>query len=325
MNPYPSVWITTLSWNRKMHTLEWLHSLSRLDYPNFRVLIVDNGSTDGSVEAIREAAPDVELVENGRNLGYARGFNVGMRHAFERGADYVLIMNNDSIIDPQALRALVEEAEKDPRVGFVSGKVYHYWRPEEIQTIGTHPHPYLVTGPQIGSGETDRGQYDVPAERELTDDVYLLVRREVVERIGGFDEDFGYYGHENVDWCIRARRAGFKIMYAPGAKLWHKGRTGGGWTALYLYHQAKNDYVLVAKHVRKPKAFVSALMLALYHQPRWFVLRVRPTKLAQVRAYLRGQIDGMRWLLNPPKRRAAPPDTNNRREEVGTAAGAGRR
>ncbi len=100
--PDPKVTITTLSWNRKVHTLEWLESLSRLDYPNFDVLVVDNGSTDGSVESIRAKFPDVKIVENGENLGYARGFNVGMTHAFGDGADWVLIMNNDAVIIPKA-------------------------------------------------------------------------------------------------------------------------------------------------------------------------------------------------------------------------------
>jgi hypothetical protein len=300
----PKVTITTLSWNRKVHTLEWLESLSRLEYPNYEVLVVDNGSTDGSGEAIRAKFPAVKIVENGENLGYARGFNVAMTHAFAEGADWVMIMNNDAVIDPDAVRALVDVGEADPSTGFVSGKVFHYWRPEEIQTLGTSTHPYLVAGPQIGAGEMDHGQYDQVVERELTDDVFLLVRKSVFAKIGGYDEDFAYYGHENVDWCLRTREAGFKIMYAPGAKLWHKGRTGGAWTAFYLFHQTRNDYVLVAKHLSRPKAFVSAALMAFWYQPKWLVFRVRPTKLSQVKAYLKGQFEGVRWLLRHPKRRS---------------------
>ncbi len=101
----------------KVHTLEWLESLSRLDYPNFDVLVVDNGSTDGSVKSIRAKFPDVKIVENGENLGYARGFNVGMTHAFGDGADWVLIMNNDTIIDPEGVRALVDVGESDDPPG----------------------------------------------------------------------------------------------------------------------------------------------------------------------------------------------------------------
>jgi GT2 family glycosyltransferase len=301
----PKVTITTLSWNRKVHTLEWLDSLSRLDYPKYDVLVVDNGSNDGSVDAIRAKFPAVKIVENGENIGYARGFNVAMQHAFADGADWVLIMNNDAVIDPAGVRALVDVGESDPKAGFVSGKVFHYWRPEEIQTIGTQTHPWLVAGPQIGSGETDHGQYDTVVERELTDDVFLLVRKAVYDQLGGYDADFAFYGHENVDWCLRIRRAGFKILYAPGAKLWHKGRTGGAWTAFYLYYQTRNDYVLIAKHLRRPKVFVAAAMMALWYQPKWMLFRVRPTKLSQVKSYLRGQFAGIRWLLGNPARASA--------------------
>jgi GT2 family glycosyltransferase len=300
----PKVTILTLSWNRKVHTLEWLESVSRLDYPNFDILVVDNGSSDGSNEAISKRFPHVSIIENGKNLGYAGGFNVGLEHAFRDGADYVLIMNNDAVIDTDALTGLVDVAQSDQTIGFTSGKVFHYFRPDEIQTLGMTTHPLLITGGQIGSGEIDHGQHDEPAERELSDDVFLLVRRDVFERIGGYDEDFAFYGHENVDWCLRARKAGFKIMYAPKAKLWHKGRTGGGWTAFYVYYQTRNDFVLIAKHASPLKSVLAALMLVLYHQPKWFTLRVRPTRLSQVTAYLRGQASGIAWLLrrNKPAR-----------------------
>ncbi len=293
----PRVTITTLSWNRKMHTLEWLRSLEGIEYPNYDVLVVDNGSTDGSVEAIRAKVPGVSVIENHENLGYARGFNVAMERAFAGAADYVLIMNNDAVIDPAALSALVDVARSGARVGFVSGKVYHYWRPDEIQTVGMLYHPRRVAGAQIGFGETDHGQYDAVEERDLTDDVFLLVAREIFETIGGYDEDFAFYGHENVDWCLRARALGFKIMYAPDARLWHKGRTGGGWSPFYLFHQTRNDYVLLAKHLPRGRAFLSAVTLALWYQPSWFAFRVRPTKPAQVKSFLRGQLEGIRWLL----------------------------
>lgn len=293
----PKVTIVTLSWNRKVHTLEWLESVSRLDYPNCDVLVVDNGSTDGSPDAARKRFPDVSIIENAENLGYAVGFNVGMKHAFNDGADYVLIMNNDAVIDTDALTPLVEAAEKEQTVGFTSGKVFHYFRPDEIQTLGMTVHPLLVTGGQIGSGEIDHGQHDEPAEREISDDVFLLVRRAVFEQLGGFDEDFEFYGHENVDWCLRARKAGFKIMYVPEAKLWHKGRTGGGWIAFYVYYQTRNDFVLLAKHLPLLKSVLAAFMLVFYQQPKWLIFRVRPTRLSQITAYLRGQLAGIAWLL----------------------------
>ena len=302
----PKVTVLTLSWNKKFHTLEWLDAVGRLEYPNFDVLVVDNGSSDGSPAAIRKRNPSVTVIENGENLGYSRGFNVGMEHAFGSGADYVLVMNNDAVIDPEALTALVDVAQTDPKIGFVSGKVFHYFRSEELQTVGTERHPYLVAGRQIGFGEEDHGQYDEPAEREISDDVYLLVSRAAFEAVGGYDPEF-FIVHENVDWCIRLREAGFKIMYAPGAKIWHKGKAGGGWSAHFVFYQTRNDFVLVAKHAPRTKALVAAVMLAAYLQPKWMIFRVRPTKFAQVKAYFRGQAEGIAWLLRHAGGRRARP------------------
>ncbi|MEX2246001.1 MAG: glycosyltransferase family 2 protein [Dehalococcoidia bacterium] len=301
----PKVTVLTLSWNKKFHTLEWLDAVGRLEYSNFDVLVVDNGSSDGSPAAIRKRNPSVTVIENGANLGYSRGFNVGMEYAFGRGADYVLVMNNDAVIDPEALDALVAVAQTDPKIGFTSGKVFHYFRPEEIQTVGTERHPYLVAGRQIGFGEADHGQYEQVAEREISDDVFLLVSKAAFQAVGGYDPEF-FIVHENVDWCIRLREAGYRIMYAPGAKIWHKGKSGGGWSAHFVYYQTRNDYVLVAKHVSRAKALVAAAMLALFLQPRWFLFRVRPTKLLQFKSYVRGQASGLGWLLrHAGQRRAA--------------------
>lgn len=294
----PKVVVSTLSWNRKIHTLEWLESLRRLDYENFAILVIDQGSTDGSNEGIRGRFPEVEIIENGRNLGYSRGFNVAMKRAFDDGdADYLLIMNNDAVSDPDTVKELVAVAEMDPRNGFVSGKVYHYFRPEELQTVGTFTHPYLIAGAAIGAGEVDRGQHDDIVERELTDDMFLLISRACYQKIGGFDPDYGLYGHDNIDWCIRARNAGFKIMYAPKAKIWHKGRAGGGWTPFYVYNQVKTDYILITKHLKFPKLALSTALLFFYYQPKWMFLRVRPTKFSQIKAYVRGQLDGLGWML----------------------------
>ena len=304
MSLEPKVTIITLSWNRKFHTLEWLEAVTKLEYPNYDILVVDNGSTDGSPEAIRKRLPGVTVLENGENLGYARGFNIGLEHAFRNGAHYALIMNNDAVIDPEALDALVEAAESDTTVGFVSGKVLQYFRPDEIQSVGMTPHRLRLYGGLMGYGEIDRGQYDETVDREITDDVFLLVRKAVFDRLGGYDEDLAFYGPENVDWCLRVRNAGFRIVYAPKAKLWHKGRVGVGWMPLYIQYQIRNDFVLISKHMRPLKASLAALMLCLYYQPKWFIFRVRPTKLSQVSAYLRGQAAGLAWLLRRRPARA---------------------
>ncbi len=227
----PKVFVITLNWNGKDNTIECVASLLKLDYPDFEIVAVDNGSTDGSVPALRAAYPELTIIENGRNLGYAQGFNAGIKYAYDHGADYFLILNNDTIIDSGALTALVQAAQEDEKIGFVSGKVYWYSKPTVLQTAGRQNDPVALVGRHVGSGETDTGQYDQTRDYDFIDDVFLLVRRQVYETVGGYNAQFFLY-YEETDWCSRVRRAGFRIVFAPRAKVWHKGIIGETGTPL---------------------------------------------------------------------------------------------
>ena len=130
------VWILVLNWNNGKVTNECLASLQGLVYDDFRVIVLDNGSTDGSVECIRERFPDVEIMELGENLGFAKGNNAGIRAALARGAEYVWLLNNDTTVDPKALRAMVEKAESDPRIGAVGSAIYYMSQPERLKVWG---------------------------------------------------------------------------------------------------------------------------------------------------------------------------------------------
>ncbi len=249
----PKVWAITLNWNGKEDTLACLASLQDLDYPNYEIVVVDNGSSDGSVAAIREAFPDVSIVENVDNLGYADGFNAGLQFAYDHGGDYFLILNNDTVVDPRALTELVGVAEQDETIGFVSGKVYWYDKPGTLQTAGRYNDPMILAGGHVGGNEKDRGQYENVEDYDFVDDVYLLVRRAVYERVGGYDPNFFLY-FEETDWCARVRRAGFRIVYAPKAKIWHKGNIGGASTTLSPerhYFLTRNQVIFVARNASR--------------------------------------------------------------------------
>jgi GT2 family glycosyltransferase len=128
----PRVDIIVLNWNGLRDTLHCLQSLKRADYPAFRVLVVDNGSSDASSTSIRQRFPEVTLIENSENLGFTGGNNIGMRQALEEEADYVLLLNNDTEVAPDAVRLLVETAESDPRIGIAGPIIYYYDRPKMI-------------------------------------------------------------------------------------------------------------------------------------------------------------------------------------------------
>jgi GT2 family glycosyltransferase len=218
----PRVAVIVLNWNGGQDTLDCLASLRQMDYPCFDVLVVDNSSTDGSIEAIRESFPEVSLIETGANLGFTGGNNVGMRHALDRGVDYVLLLNNDTEVAVDLLTCLVDAVEAEPGVGVAGPLIYYYDQPAIVWSAGGAVDRRRGQTRMVGLGEPDSGQYgSTPREVDFVSGCALLTRRSVLEQIGLLDERFFAY-YEEVEWCLRARRAGYRIINVPGAKVWHK-------------------------------------------------------------------------------------------------------
>lgn len=298
---FPRVYVITLNWNGKDDTIECIESLKKVNYLNLKIVVVDNGSKDGSVAALRAKYPDLIIIENGTNLGYAKGFNTGMRHALQQGADYFLILNNDTVIDPGAVGALVNVAEQNPKTGFVSGKVYFHNEPNRLQTVGRARHPILMVNELIGHKEIDVGQYDEARECDFIDDVFLLVRRAVFEEVGGYDPTF-FLMYEETDWCARVRRAGFKIIYTPDAKIWHKGNkeTSAGRSTIHQFYLARNQIPFVRRNA-SPQHFRLYLRTLLFsykplYAPRQAWLLLKRGEFRLLMAYLQGIGSGLLWL-----------------------------
>jgi GT2 family glycosyltransferase len=206
--------ILLLNWNNWRDTNECLESLRGLDYDNCNVIVLDNASTDGSVEQIRERFPEVEIMELGENLGFARGNNAGIRAALKRGAEYVWLLNNDTMVDPGALRAMVERAEADPEVGAVGSAIYSVGEPERLLAWGGYVNFLL--------GRSRHFLSPVPDEKiDFLTAASLLLRRSVLESLGLLDDGFFMYW-EDADYCFRLRSAGWRLAVAGNAKVWHK-------------------------------------------------------------------------------------------------------
>ena len=156
---HPSVLVLILSYNGKELLIDAVQSYLDGEYPNFKAAVIDNGSTDGTEDFIRNNYPNVVFMRSEKNLGYSGGMNIGLAYAFEQNNyDYVLITNNDVIADKQIIAALVETAEANPGTAFTTGKVYYYERQNVFQTVGKSSHPTLVRGEHLGRGEKDLGQ-----------------------------------------------------------------------------------------------------------------------------------------------------------------------
>ncbi len=217
----PRVAIILVNWNNKADTLDCLRSLGSVTYPACEAIVIDNGSTDGSAAAIREAYPGIVMIEAGKNLGFTGGNNIGMRKALEAGADYVLLLNNDTVVDPSFLDALVEVAESDPIIGVVGPKIYYFREPKKIWFLGGRINYWSGEAGAIGKNEADDGKYDKPEDTDLINGCAMLVKREVLEAVGLLYEPMFCYLEEN-DFCARVKKHGYRLMYVPGAVIWHK-------------------------------------------------------------------------------------------------------
>jgi GT2 family glycosyltransferase len=249
----PTVFAIIVNYNGREITLECLASLRRVTYADFRVLVVDNASTDGSVEAIRTAFPEATVLEVGANLGYAGGNNLGIAYALARGAGYLFILNNDIEVDPDVVSALVDTARRHPEAGMVCAKVYYYSQRDVIWSAGSRIDMRTGSPQLIGNNKEDAGQYDAEREVESIDGCLMLVTRPVCERAGLIDDTyFAYY--EDTDWAIRARRAGFRLVYTPRARAWHKvsatNRQDGRRSPFQVYYHIRNHLLFLSRYSR---------------------------------------------------------------------------
>jgi GT2 family glycosyltransferase len=246
------VYIVVLNWNGKEDTLECLQSISFIYFPGLQVVVVDNGSDDGSTIAIRENFPTVTILETGENLGYAGGNNVGIQYALENDADYVLVLNNDTVVDPQVVRAFVDAALSLPEGGIFCGKIYFYSDPTRLYSTGAtfskEKMDFVV--PAMGKFDNSDGDFDTVKETDIAVGCALFATREVLEKVGVFDERF-FLVHEESDLCYRAMRAGYKVFFIPQAKLWHKGSVSfdGSDSPLMHYFWARNRLLWAEHHL----------------------------------------------------------------------------
>lgn len=241
---YPLVSLIILNWNRKPLLKECIESVLKVNYPNLEVIVVDNGSTDGSQEMVKEKYSIVKLIENRRNVGFAEGNNIGIQVA---KGDFIFLLNNDAIIHKNCIRELVKVALSDSKIGILGCKIYFKNKNRIIQHVGGVIYPSGVTG-QIGYLQLDIGQYNELREVEYVTGAALMIRRKVIERIGLMDPIyFAYY--EETDWCYAAQRAGLNVIYVPGAIVYHyEGMTIQKESPIGMYYMNRNRVIFVLKN-----------------------------------------------------------------------------
>ncbi|MEM4234867.1 MAG: glycosyltransferase [Candidatus Methanomethylicaceae archaeon] len=234
------------NYNGKRYLEECILSLRKQNFPHdqFEIIVVDNASSDGSKDFILHKFPDVRLVTSPRNVGFSGGCNLGIAHSKGK---YIVLLNNDTVVDANWLVELVNVAEANEDVAIVGSKLLFKDKPQIIQNAGS----YITEagdGGDLGFSQEDIGQYDFTREVMAVCGASMLIKRELIEQIGGLDEDFGSY-YEDIDLCYRARLNGKKIVFAHKSIVYHvHAGTLGEWSPLFSFFVFRNKLFLHLKN-----------------------------------------------------------------------------
>ena len=257
MSRTPLVYTVVVNWNGKDVTIECLQSLLKAAYPNNHLLVVDNASTDGSAEAIRERFPEVEILRADRNLRFSGGNNLGIRHALRQGAELLLLMNNDTTVHPDFLTHLVSRILSTDRAGMVAPKILYAKDPSKIWFAGGEISFWTGTMRHTGIREPDSGTYDAVRDIDYATGCCVLVTRKMVEEVGLLDESYFMYG-EDADWSMRTRKAGYRILFEPQARIWHKVSVAAG--GHLSWYKLKNKFLSNLRFFAKYSAWYQWLV-----------------------------------------------------------------
>jgi GT2 family glycosyltransferase len=250
----PSVFIIVLNWNGINDTLACLDSLAALRYSNFNVIVVDNGSTDDSLVRLRPHITlyPLTLLETGRNLGYAGGNNVGIRHALEMGADFVFVLNNDTVVAPDLLDQLTEAAGMWPNDGIYGPIILYEDQPEKIWSAGASYDLEKLGTFHIDNGKEINQSTHQTKEVEFLVGAALFLSAKALKETGEFETKY-FLVHEETDWCCRAKRKGFHCRLVANAKIWHKvgSSFGSESSPLRTYFSVRNHLLFAERNLPK--------------------------------------------------------------------------
>ncbi len=239
--------IVIINFRRHADTLACLDSLRASAFDDALVIVLNHDADREDEAQLRRAYPGVELIPLPVNGGFAGNTNTGIRRALKMGAEWVLALNEDTVLDPTCLGELLAVATSDRRIGIVGPTVYHYDEPNVIQSAGGAL-DRLWRPVHEGQNDVDRGQFGAPRDVAWVSGCAMLVRSALIKNLGALDERFFCY-YEEADWCLRAAAAGWRIVHAPAARLWHKGVRRDYRPRPYVaYYMTRNRLLFLSKH-----------------------------------------------------------------------------
>lgn len=348
----PNVTIIILNWNGWKDTIECLESVYQINYSNYNVIVVDNNSEDNSVENIKDYCKgklkiessffeydpenkpikvfeynkkgskiikventenesfilnkNLVIIKNDQNAGFADGNNVGIRYAIKiLKSDYVLLLNNDTIVEKNFLNELIKENKKDINSGIVGSKIYFYNNPNLIQTVGVRINWYLGEAAAI---RHENKNIDLDAVTGCS----MLIKKDVISKIGFLNTNYFLY-YEDTDFCIRAKRSGFKITCAHSSKIWHKTSVSTAKTSgIREYYSARNLLFFMRKYAARRNFY--CFLIYFFFIKIWFTLALiifYHKELKAVVPFLKGSIKGLIRInqIELPDKILLPPES----------------
>lgn len=305
----PTVAIVILNWNGWKNTLECLGSLYDISYANYRVIIVDNCSTDGSVKKIQSwinqkkrssssSRIKISFILNSKNEGFVGGNNIAISQVLkESNSKYVLLLNNDTFVSRKFLTELVEVAESDKDIGIVGPKIYFYNiknKKRIIESVGATINLFTGKVSWCGAKQLDEKQFEDVRDVDYVEGTCLLIKREAIQKVGLLNEKlFAYF--DDVDLCLRAKEKGYHVLCAPGSFIWHKGgETSRKIPKLLMYYRVRNRFLTVRRFASKPQYLFFVFFYLLVMFPLWTIrCLILLNKPSLMKYFFKGLRDGL--------------------------------
>ncbi len=293
LESFPLVSIITINYNNPKITCELISSISENDYSNYEILVVDNASKKGNTLSIKEKFPEVKLFLSPKNLGFAGGNNLAIKHA--KGT-FIFLLNNDTEINSNTIGKLVEQLMSDSQIGVVSPKIKYFFNPNTIQYAGsTLINSFTLRNKHIGNREVDTGQHDEARDTPYSHGAAMMVPKEVINLVGLMPESYFLY-YEELDWCEKIKKAGYRIRYIPSSVVYHKESMSiGKESALKIYYLSRNRLLFARRNINGTKFIITMIYMVLVSIPKNTISYL--LNFQKIKAYYSGLV----WNLHNAK------------------------
>jgi GT2 family glycosyltransferase len=282
---YPLVSVITVNYNQPSVTCDLVRSLQQITYPAIEIIVVDNASPSASPDIIKEQFPYVTLIKSDTNLGFAGGNNLGIRVA---KGEFLLLINNDTEVEPGFLEPLVSKLQSDPAIGVISPKIRYFFQKDTIQYAGfTAMNPITIRNSGIGFNEKDLGQYDRDYETHYAFGAAMIIPVNVIRKVGLMADIFFLY-YEELDWIQRIKDAGFKILYLHNSVVYHKDSiTTGSMSPLKIYYLNRGRVLYMRRNIHGITGLISVLYLIFVAVPKNLTMFLLRRQFDLFKAYTR--------------------------------------